>query len=145
MKSTLIFIASVLVFTLISCNQNNQIITNTLPDLPFLDSVADAHSDELYYWTKETIQNEKCALNDMDLAIKVNRKVSFTCNGRKFNLYPFFLKLKSANKTEIQEDSKIFMLHFLLLDSKVKMTDLKAISSKDLKKMFKDQAYYFYE
>jgi hypothetical protein len=128
-KSFLTILIALFIST--SCSEQN------LPDSKSLDKIADANSNLLYDWNKESLKNEKNIPNKKDLNIKINRKVSFSFKGQKYILYPFF------KKTSI--NSQIAFLHFLLTEQSLDANKLKNVSFKDLTKLDRKKAYYYYE
>ncbi|WP_300660138.1 hypothetical protein [Fluviicola sp.] len=121
---------------IVGCSSKNK-EPETLPDIKYLDSIADKNSDLLYYWTEESFKHEKSTPNNQDLNIKVNRKVVFSFKGTKYILYPFFRKT-SSNK-------KILFLHFLLTKGHLKPDELTSVSFKDLTVLNTEKAYYSYK
>lgn len=124
-----------LLFILGCSSQNTE--REILPDIQYLDSIADKNSDLLYYWTEESFKNEKSIPNNRDLDIKVNRKVTFSYKGEKYILYPCFKKMKSKEK--------ILLLHFLLTKNGLNPDQLKNVSLKDLTVINAEKAYYSYQ
>ncbi len=120
----------IILFICTSCIETN------LPDTKTLDKITDLNSDLLYDWNIESIKNEKSIPNKKDLDIKLNRKVSFPFKGKKYILYPFFKK-NSGN-------TQIAFLHFLLTKQGLTINKLEKVSFKDLTKLDKDKAYYYY-
>jgi hypothetical protein len=136
----------ILIFVLIaiySCSRKN--VTNSkkselpknIPSILFLDSLCNENSDALYYWTEESSKSEKSIQNTQDLDIKKDRGVKFLFNKKEYILYPFFKKNSS--------NSKILMLHLLLIEEKLELSKLKNISFDNLIRIHKEKSYYYYK
>lgn len=141
MKTT--FQLLVLLIIVNSCTSKNDTnskkseLPENIPSIFFLDSLCTENSDALYYWTEESSKSEKSIQNTQDLDIKKDRGVKFLFNKKEYILYPFFKKNSS--------NSKILMLHLLLIEEKLELSKLKNISFDNLIRIQKDKSYYYFK
>jgi hypothetical protein len=120
-------------FIISSCSNNN---SNDLPTISSLDSLANLNSDKLYDWDIESYTHESNIKNSNNLEIKINRKVLLKLKNKEYILLPFFIKGKS--------NSKILMLHILVLDGNFNLKKLESVSFNDLTRIDKTKEYYYF-
>jgi hypothetical protein len=141
MKTT--FQLLVLLIIVNSCTSKNDTnskkskLPKNIPSILFLDSLCNENSDALYYWTEESSKSEKSIQNTQDLDIKKDRGVKFLFNKKEYILYPFFKKNSS--------NSKILMLHLLLIDGKLELSKLENISFDNLIRIQNGKSYYYFK